>query len=463
MPGISTTAIGNQENSRSPSPFGTPKGSDLFPDGPKSHIHVETDPQEQKLLSRADTESIWKEEDSSKTHSRPGGPCQVIHSVLALVVFGLSAVLIYLVTGGFTFISRDMASRDYQIQTLDHFAFGNIRGQNSGLPSGFSGVMHVLSGPSDQGVDLNVSIRSFTSDLHGGKPGAEWRPSRLRSRAEVTLFFRPGLQISDLHIKSNTLQLVLSSDITVMQKTTISLKKGRIVAEKFDSSRETYIDVRKTSVDGTFGLRDVLSIKAQSGSVSIKVNPKQSLEGRPKPAVFKVESRSGAVNIDYPGDKTNIPDREYQSSVTSRSGAVRATLLHGKETTIVIRSGSMDAKILPYGAGRGLSSLSTRMESGASKIEVLPPPGRGQNPLRKMSSSHSARSGNLQLKYPDEWQGGIHGEARSGSISLKGQDIELLDQNTRGGKKWIHARKGRGWSKLKFEVRSGNVDAVIGN
>jgi uncharacterized protein involved in type VI secretion and phage assembly len=102
------------------------------------------------------------------------------------------------------------------------------------------------------------------------------------------------------------------------------------------------------------------------------------------------------------------------------------------------------------------------MESGASSIELLRPYNEHENALKRISSSHSARSGQLQLRYPDEWQGSIFGEARSGSLSLRGRDVRMIDQSTGAGKKYVHAQKGHGESTLKFDIESGGVDAIIG-
>jgi hypothetical protein len=155
-------------------------------------------------------------------------------------------------------------------------------------------------------------------------------------------------------------------------------------------------------------------------------------------------------------------DREYRTTIISRSGTVGGKILHGKDTTIKMKSGSLDAQILPYGVDRS-TSLTTVVESGAATIELLMPPKKHGHNLTGISSSHTSRSGQLQLKHPDKWQGSIHGVARSGSRSLTGADVEITDQGIRGGKKYIHAQKGRGLNKLKFDIKSGAVDATIGH
>jgi len=227
-------------------------------------------------------------------------------------------------------LAKDFVSRDYQIQSLEHFDFSDTDKQNSGLPKGFSGVMHVLSGPHDQAVDLNVSIRSNRgrSARWKGRCGVETVESNILCRGCFVLPPRsPNFQFTDCVQQPET-GIIL--DLVVTETATISLKKGSLVSKNFDSSREAYIDVQRSTVSGTFGLRDVLSIKSRSGSMSVDINPKPQFKNRPRPAVLKVESRSGAVNIQYPGNTADIPDRDYRSTIISRSGSLSGKILHGK-------------------------------------------------------------------------------------------------------------------------------------
>ena len=179
------------------------------------------------------------------------------------------------------------------------------------------------------------------------------------------------------------------------------------------------------------------------------------------PAVLEVESTSRSVNIQYPANETEIPDREYRTTITSRTSSVKEKILHGEETIIDIRIGSLDAQILSYGGGDRESSLITKIESGSSSIELLRPYRRDGNPLTRMSSTHSAQSGH-QLRYPQEWQGNISGELRSSSINLPGRDAEIIDKRSAHGAKYVKGRKGHGNSTLTFDVRSSSVDAMIG-
>lgn len=359
-------------------------------------------------------------------------------------------------------LAEDLVTRDYQIETLKSFEFSKSNNQNSGLPNGFRGTMRILSGPADQTVDLNVSIKSTESDILGGRSGADWRPSSLSRCAEASLYFRRGLELYNFEIAAQKLTLVVASDLVDIRTTIINLRQGRLVSDAFGSSRETYIDTRSSSISGTFNLHDLLSIKSRSGSVSVDINPRPAREGQTAmPAVLEVESRSGSVQVRYPANESNIPDRDYRTNIDSRSGSVRAKILHGSETKIKIRSGRLDAQILPFGIKGVSSSLITELRSGHTSVDVLKPRGHG-DPLSRMASSHSVRSGGMDLRYPDEWNGTIYGDARSGSVSVRGRGVEIIKQKDKGAHKYIRAKKGNGQSKLEFDVRSGSGSATFG-
>jgi len=247
----------------------------------------------------------------------------------------------------------------------------------------------------------------------------------------------------------------------VSNRTKIHLKNGRIVSPQFLSSRETYIEVDSSSISGSYYLYDLLSIKTKSGSVSIDIDPKPV--GRvPAPAVFVLNSRSGSVDVQYPASGTNIPSRDYRTTIISQDGSISGRYLHGTNTVVESRSASIGIEVLPYAADDNPSTLHTKSRSGSSKIEVLSPYLNFRSPIKRLSSTHIAESGQLVLTYPDEWEGKLSGQTTSGSLNLRGSALRVIERGSRGGGHYIVAEKGDGESTMKFNTRSGSVDALVG-
>lgn len=82
--------------------------------------------------------------------------------------------------------------------------------------------------------------------------------------------------------------------------------------------------------------------------------------------------------------------------------------------------------------------------------------------LKDMKSLHTAQSGTLVVSYPREWEGKITGETTSGSLSLKGEDVDIIEEGGRGSGRYVVAEKGDGEGKLEFRSQSGSADVRIG-
>jgi len=351
---------------------------------------------------------------------------------------------------------------------------------NSDLWARF-GTVRVLPGPIDQDVDLKINMTSTAnyydivqrlSDVDSDYSVALQAPSLkvLSSRrralpcraADIALFFRPGLVLQNLDITSLHLDVFISSDLVVQNTTKISLESGALTVNPFISSRKTYIEMGSSSISGEYSLYDVLSIQSKSGSMNVDVKPKKADPDSPQPAVLEMRSKSGSINVQFPPHGGEVPEREYHTTVVSSSGTINGRFLHGKHSVLETSSSTITADILPYSADDYASTLHTRSASGSQKINVLSPYFDPRTTIARLSSTHFTSSGTLSLIYPDEWEGELSGRTSSGSLSLRGRDVRIIDQGSSGGGKYIVAEKGDGESKLRFNTKSGSVNAVVG-
>lgn len=227
------------------------------------------------------------------------------------------------------------------------------------------------------------------------------------------------------------------------------------------SSRETRVETISGSITGHFALRDLLSIKTQSGSVTVSVDPKPSDKAAPAPAEFIAASTSGSLNVHFPLD-SDIPEREYRSRVESQSGSVRGSYLLGLLASFKTTAGSITATILPYAADMFASTLRTDTSVGRTEIEVLSPYKNPGRIIDRLHSMHTSISASLELKYPDEWEGVVEAATVSSSINLKGKDLHKLEQQEAPWAKHQVAKKGHGSSKMDLKSTSGSIDAMIG-
>lgn len=226
-------------------------------------------------------------------------------------------------------------------------------------------------------------------------------------------------------------------------------------------SRRTIINVGSGSVSGAYALRDYLSIRTTTGSISITVDPQAADPNYPKPAVFEAYATAGSIRIDFP-TRGAIPDRVYEVTVHSDMGSISGTFIHGQHTSLSALSGSISATILPYSAGNR-SALRTDTMSGQTAVTVLAPYEDPGTVMGSMESSHRSKSGSMKLVYPQEWEGTVEGRTVSGSLRMHGRDLEVVREDKGYVGNHVVARKGKRNSRMEFDVMSGSVTAQIGD
>lgn len=212
--------------------------------------------------------------------------------------------------------------------------------------------------------------------------------------------------------------------------------------------RKRRISTGAQSLSAEFDLLDLLSIHSTSGSLNIGIHPQPADKENPVPAEVLITSQSGSINVDSP--TFSIPEREYYVSISSQSGGIDGSILHGSRPSVATESGSMNVR-LQHAADE--SDLRTETGSGSQDITVL---NTGKH-IKAMSSTHSSTSGSLALRYPREWEGMIEGRTQSGSSGFHGGGVDVIRRNGH----YVLARKGNGNSTLRFRTGSGSVNVYF--
>lgn len=301
----------------------------------------------------------------------------------------------------------------------------------------------------------------------------------------VTIFVKPTITLANFELSTANLNVVVKDGVFnpehlqglhISNTSTISAMSGDLTAAHW-SSRETRIELSSGTVRGDFALRDLLSVRTQSGSISVSVDPKESDATHPKPAEFTAMSSSGRIVARFPtgGD---IPERDYRTLVSSSSGSVSGSYIHGSTSSFSSHSSSVEVDVLPYFAKQHASyenSLQSDSGSGSTRLELLPPYNEPGTVISGLHSTHKSSSGSVRIQYPQEWQGTIKAQTASGSLRVDGKDVvvdaeyplgHLNKRSNPAGYMRRHflGRKGQiGWSRLDMRTSSGSISATIGD
>ena len=276
------------------------------------------------------------------------------------------------------------------------------------------------------------------------------------------IWVKPGIELHHIDIEGLSIDLVVDDDVDLRVTDTARFAStaGDIIFHTSPAinSRVIRIETFSGSVSGNYPLYDFLGIFTLSGSVQIGVIPKPVDENAPKPANFKIDTSSGSITTSFPTNA--LPERDYLTKITSRSGGIYGAYLHGSQTKLYSVSGSINVSILPVGDSHSSSELITNSRSGSHDVRVLSPYHKGSKQLSNLCATHDHSSGSMELNYPADYLGNIAVRTFSGSVTIKGPEVALYkDGRSSDGHREVLARNGyKGDSEMKIVGASGSVD-----
>lgn len=347
-----------------------------------------------------------------------------------------------------------------------------------------SGWIHVAQGPTSQAagtieaklsyavspsVDVNsVKFAHTPTGLTVGDPSSpDGFDGVTKGSAclgiSIALYMAPGTTLENFNVKATHLGMQIhdGAAFSVTNATSIALTSGTLDAIALDS-RETRLETTSGSISGRYSLFDLLWIKSISGSVNINVLPKQKATGGNPIALLYADTMSGSIRVDT--ERKNIPERDYIVSMNTTVGSIDGTYIHGSRTGITSSAGSINVDLMPYSVGDS-SMLTTHTTDGQTVLKLRAPYTKAgsANAMSKMVSTHTSVSGQLDLTYPQSWEGHLEGQSVTGTVHLQGHDLELLGEDNKPGFSRVEAKKGSGESTMIFKTATGQCEVLVGN
>lgn len=377
----------------------------------------------------------------------------------------------------------NVKTEEYDFGSSKDISIKEVINQLDGPYKRIQGWVHVTKAPTDQAVgtvqarmsyavspSIDVDSVKYTStsnsltigDLSAQSAALGSLPAGSACLGmSIVLYIAPGASLENFNVDTTHLGMQIHGGVnfSVTNTSSVSLTSGTLDASMLKSQR-TYLKTTSGSISGKYALADLLAIETKTGSVNVNVQPQAPAAGGSSSAVFRANTHSGSMRIDF--DRKRIPERDYQVYLNSTVGSVDGAFIHGSQTTIDSVAGSVTVDILPYKSGAFASKLDTSTHSGQMNVTLRAPYKAKGEPMTALMSTHKTVSGGLGLKYPKEWQGHIDGTSLSGELHLQGKDLELINQNDTPGKNHVEAKKGSGKSKMVFSTVSGGCDIKIG-
>ncbi|MCJ1307208.1 hypothetical protein MMC25_000854 [Agyrium rufum] len=356
-----------------------------------------------------------------------------------------------------------------------------------------SGQVHVLPGNVSQpGVLVNVKINVSDKELTEGVRW--WRtsdslhismPQRVPAEKVnsthpcihllVYITVGPKVSLRDFRVFTEPLAVQFHDGLNFKgEKLEIQTSSGQITFpndvknSSLLRTRDMSITSSSGSIAGGFQLWDLLHMSTASGSMHITLEPRDIDYAQKLPARLELKSSSGSIQASMPAiyRETSkyvgpaIPDRDYRTQISTRSGDMKVDLLHGATTELQSASGRIKATLTPYGDVGEKSTIEVSASSGNIDVDVMPSISSPKKPMRKLYSSYRFSSGNVAFAYPDAWEGTLVGRLSSGRVSSNWEDLEIINVGRRDpavDKGRIDGRKGKGEGVIEFDGASGSV------
>ncbi|KAH7311647.1 hypothetical protein B0I35DRAFT_68327 [Stachybotrys elegans] len=365
------------------------------------------------------------------------------------------------------------------------FVFGEVILRPTSASSPGSIKLEVIS--NDENLRVTPEWNSDDGTLHILTP----------SRVEWTKEPAPCIQIRATvgvpqHAQLERLKIItVSLNIDVVNGLSLTAKKGYSlqsisgdVTTPFQSAddktkaiepyalngRDIHIASVSGNIKGWYPLFDKLEASSVSGDISIDVDPKDIDPARPKPAELTVGSHSGVVivreNLErFADSKHPIPSRDYVVSMKTVSGDINAEVAITSQAMFKSTSGHITLRLWPVLNAAHETELTTDTKSGHTTLGVLEPfwtdASSSEPALSHVISTHTSIGGHLKLVYPSAWEGTLWADTLTGSQSVRGEGLHIINRTT-GFEKSVVARKGKGSSELRVQSVSGEETVQIG-
>lgn len=222
-----------------------------------------------------------------------------------------------------------------------------------------------------------------------------------------------------------------------------------------NSSRETIVSSIQQPIIGKYHLLDLLSLKSVQGRIDVSVVPEPGPSEDPhRPAELRLATSSGVINTEFQ-QLSQIPHRDYLTSVNSANGQLLGTYVAGTSTTFHTDNGGMVLTV--YAAPRDSACL-LNIDSQNGKIKADVRPLAGDRAVRNMASHIKTINGAMTLRFQD-FEGTIRARTVNGAIKVGGSGLIIRkDERDHAGHRLFEAVRGAGHSTLDVESINGAVD-----
>lgn len=380
-------------------------------------------------------------------------------------------------------------SNRYEFRNLSRFSLGQFIGQSyRAVDSGghgehqivsaeqhdlVNGTITFLSGQSHQAADVEVYISVNASDSwiidwmqieHAETAFGAYFPNpalyQYCFEYSIDVYIHPGLQLEELELRANWAHVHINDELplSISSSTVLQVGVGSVTSDGFFYSPHSHVSVSNGLITGNYTLERSLQLESAVGEIVAQIAPNSSRTIEGESGCLTLATNVGAIDVAFPySGFGHLAERDYITNVEGgKSGQIRGQYLLGSQMEVKAQAASIDIDVLPY-LITNTTSLSTETTTGDLWLCMLVPEHSGIESIGNLISNHVSTTGSMDLQYPRQWEGTLHGQIAIGQLDIEGDfDKILKSKNGLLGEK-VFAQRGEGHSDVRMSTTTGQI------
>lgn len=132
------------------------------------------------------------------------------------------------------------------------------------------------------------------------------------------------------------------------------------------------------------------------------------------------------------------------TSIETHAGSIKGHFILGETLYLTSSAGSIDVEIEVNTILKSPEAkLETKSRAGSVTVDLLSP----LKHRNRISAVHESAAGNVKVRYPQEWEGVVKASTAAGSLTLKGEGLEIVERKGGFGNEYEKAVKGEDWEE----------------
>ena len=165
-----------------------------------------------------------------------------------------------------------------------------------------------------------------------------------------------------------------------------------------------------------------------------------------------VSTQAGSISSDTSRLTTN------STTIKTSAGSLKGKYTLGEFLSLTSQAGIIDIEVtMDTSIKSPEATFQTQTSAGSIHVNLLSP----LKHRNQIISTHRCQAGSVNIIYPGEWEGVVEGSTAAGSLRMRGESLEIVEERGGFGNKYERAVKGDKWEEKSSVDVSSSAGSVV--